>query len=87
VAEAGVPGYEVADWVGLLAPASTPQPIVDTLNTAIKRALSDPDTQQKFSVQGLEPAATTSQEFASFVASEQQKWAAVAKRADIRIED
>lgn len=85
VAEAGVPGYEIADWVGLLAPAGTPQAIIDKLNTEMKKALADPEAQEKFALQGLEPAATTQQEFASFIAAEQKKWAAVAKKSNIRI--
>lgn len=85
VAEAGVPGYEISDWVGMLAPAGTPQPIVDKLNAEVQKALADPDTQKKFELQGLEPAGTTPKEFSAFVDAEQQKWAAVAQKSNIRI--
>ena len=47
IAEAGVPGYEIADWAGMLAPAGTPQPIIDTLNAEIGKALADRETQEK----------------------------------------
>ncbi len=85
IAEAGVPGYAIADWVGMLAPAGTPQPIIDKLNAAVQKALADPDTQKKFALQGLEPAGTTPKEFSAFVEAEQKKWAAVAKKSNIRI--
>ncbi len=85
VGEAGVPGYEIADWVGMLAPAGTPPAVIEKLNAEVKKALSDPETQQKFAAQGLEPAPTSGAEFASFIAAEQNKWAAVAKKADIHI--
>jgi tripartite-type tricarboxylate transporter receptor subunit TctC len=85
VAEGGVPGYEIADWVGMLAPGGTPQAIVTKLNAEIGNALADPETQKKFALQDLEPAATTQQEFASFINAEQKKWADVAKKSNIRI--
>src|SRR5262245_16489649 len=86
VAEAGIAGYEMADWVGMLAPAGTPAPIVDKLNAEIRKALADPAVTQKFVLQGLEPAVTTPQEFSAFMAAEQQRWAAVAKKANIRVQ-
>ncbi len=85
VAEAGVPGYEIADWVGILAPEGTPQAVITKLNLEIGKALADPETQEKFALQDLEPAETTQQEFASFIDGEQKKWAEVAKRSGIRI--
>src|SRR5262245_50043270 len=86
VSEAGVSGYEVADWVGMLAPAGTAPSIVDKLNAEIKKALADPGLVQKFVLQGLDPAVTTPQEFLGFIAAEHQKWSAVAKRASIRVQ-
>jgi tripartite-type tricarboxylate transporter receptor subunit TctC len=75
----------MADWVGMLGPAGTAQPIVDKLNAEIKKALADPPLVQKFLLQGLDPAVTTPQEFSAFMVVEQQKWSAVAKRANIRV--
>jgi tripartite-type tricarboxylate transporter receptor subunit TctC len=86
VSETGVAGYEVVDWVGMLAPAGTAQPIVGKLNAEIKKALADPALTQKFVLQGLDPAVTTPQEFSAFMVAEQQKWAAVAKKANIRVQ-
>jgi tripartite-type tricarboxylate transporter receptor subunit TctC len=87
IAEAGVPGYDIADWVGMLAPAGTPQPIVDKLNAEVQKALADPDTLKKFAVQGLEPAGTSAKDFTAFINAEQKKWGEVAKRENIRIKD
>jgi tripartite-type tricarboxylate transporter receptor subunit TctC len=86
VSEAGIAGYEMADWVGMLAPAGTAQPIVDKLNAEIRKALADPALVQKFVLQGLDPAVTTPQEFSAFMMAEQQKWSAVAKKANIRVQ-
>jgi len=85
VAEAGVPGYAIVDWVGILAPGGTPDAIVTTLNAEVARALADPETREKFALQDLDPAPTTRAEFASFIAAEQAKWAEVARRSNIRI--
>ena len=69
----------------MLAPAGTPQDIVDKLNVAVRKALADPDTVQKFKLQDLEPGGTTPQELAAFIAAEQTKWATVAQKGNIRI--
>lgn len=87
IAEQGVAGYEIADWAGMLAPAGTPQPIIDKLNAAVQKALNDPENRRKFELQGLEPAGSSGKEFTAFIQAEQQKWADVAKRADIRIQE
>jgi tripartite-type tricarboxylate transporter receptor subunit TctC len=87
IAESGVPGYEIADWAGMLAPAGTPQPIIDKLNASVQKALNDPDTRRKFELQGLEPAGSSGKEFMAFIQAEQKKWADVAKKADIHIQE
>jgi tripartite-type tricarboxylate transporter receptor subunit TctC len=87
ISEAGLPGYEIFDWAGMLAPAHTPQPIIDRLNAEVQKVLADPETQKKFAIQGLIPAGTSPKDFEAFIKAEQQKWAAVAKRDNIRISD
>jgi tripartite-type tricarboxylate transporter receptor subunit TctC len=87
IAEAGVPGYEIADWVGMLAPAGTPQPIVNKLNAEVQKALADPETQKKFALQGLEPAGGSPEDFTAYIEAEQKKWGEVAKRDNIRVKD
>lgn len=81
IAEAGVPGYEATSWFGLLAPAGTPAPVVARLNTAILKALADPDVKKKLLEQGAEPAGETPAQFAAFIASETVKWGKIVKQS------
>jgi tripartite-type tricarboxylate transporter receptor subunit TctC len=62
IAQAGVPGYEMAPWIGVFAPAGTPKPIVDRLNTEINKALAQRDIQEKLSNQALDPWPSTPEE-------------------------
>jgi tripartite-type tricarboxylate transporter receptor subunit TctC len=81
-----VRGYFIVDWTGLLAPAGTPQPVINKLTEAVGKAFSDPDVAKRFAAQGLEPAAGTPEEFSRFIKEEQNKWAAVARKANVRVE-
>jgi len=87
IAEAGVPGYDIADWVGMLAPAGTPQSIVDKLNVEVQKALKDPETQKRFAAQGLEPVGGSPKDFTDYINAQQKKWAEVAKRDNIHVKD
>ncbi len=84
VAEAGVPGFEIAPWAGYIAPAGVPKPIIARLNVELNRALAVPAVREKFIEMGLEPRGGTPDEFARFVRSEVAKWSDVAKRANVR---
>ena len=86
IAEAGLPGYEAGSWFGVLAPASTPREIVNRLNGAIVRGLQSPETRERLSAQGAEPAAGTPDQFAEFIRSETTKWATVIKAAGARVD-
>lgn len=86
VAESGVPGFEVVAWFGLMAPAGTPQPIVERLNAELAKALADPAVQERLAALGAEPSPTTPQEFTSFIDAETAKWADVAKKAKVQLE-
>ena len=86
IAEAGVPGYEMANWWGILAPAGTPQPIVDKLAKEIGGVLSAPETQKHFAAEGAEVVQKTPAEFAAFIESELAKWQRVVKEAKIKAE-
>jgi tripartite-type tricarboxylate transporter receptor subunit TctC len=86
VAESGVPGYYIVDWTGLLAPTGTPQAIIDKLNAEVGKVFRDPEVAKKFLAQGLEPAASNPAEFSHFIGEEQKKWADVAHRAGVRVE-
>ncbi len=82
IAEAAIPGFNTGIWYGTLAPAGTPQPIVDKLNKAINEALKDPALLANFGKQGLDPLGGTPAEFAALIKSEDARWAAVVKSMD-----
>jgi tripartite-type tricarboxylate transporter receptor subunit TctC len=87
VAEAGVPGYDFISWFGLLAPAGTPEPIVQRLNGEIVRILKDPDMRARLIEQGgLEPVGSSPQEFASLIASEMTHWAEIVRSTGARVD-
>jgi tripartite-type tricarboxylate transporter receptor subunit TctC len=77
IAEAGVPGYDAALWLGMFAPAGTPEPIVARLAQAIEQALNDAGLKQKLHNAGIAPAYLGPREFASFVHAEYDKWGKV----------
>jgi len=74
VAEAGVPGYEVSGWLGIVAPARTPAPVVAKLNKTLNEIMAMPDMQARMKEQGAEVITATPQEFGSFIAAEFSRW-------------
>ncbi|MDO8598182.1 MAG: tripartite tricarboxylate transporter substrate binding protein, partial [Sulfuricaulis sp.] len=72
--EAGVPGYEVAGWYGMMAPAKTPQTIVARLNREIVKILHTRDVGERLSADGSEPVGSTPQQFGAHIKSEVAKW-------------
>jgi len=77
IAEAGIPGYEMLNWLGLFAPAGTPRAIVDRLSAEALRVLRLPEVVQRFHAQGAEPSPLGTKEFTAFVKSEVAKWGKV----------
>jgi tripartite-type tricarboxylate transporter receptor subunit TctC len=86
IAESGVPGFEVANWWGILAPAGTPQPALDRLYKEITAILDSPETRKRFELEGAEVVRMKPQEFAAFVTQETEKWTRVVKEAGIKPE-
>ena len=86
VAESGLDGYEVAAWFGLLAPANTPQPVVEALQGHVAAILREPEVKDRFFELGASPAGDTPDEFRRRIAAEIEKWRAVARAGNIRIE-
>jgi len=84
--EAGVPGYEVNAWSGVIAPAGLSRPILDKLNTAINAAIVAPETQQRFEQLGSEGGGGTPEEFAELIRRDSAKWADVVKRSGAKID-
>jgi tripartite-type tricarboxylate transporter receptor subunit TctC len=84
IAEAGIAGYEVTGWNGVLAPANTPRPIVDKLNKTIVDALKTPEIEKFLAEQGLEPAGNSPEEFAKLMHADIEKWKRVTREAGIK---
>ncbi|WP_158290137.1 tripartite tricarboxylate transporter substrate binding protein [Ramlibacter sp. WS9] len=83
LSESGVPGFEAASWLGIVAPARTPAPIVAKLNTAINQVLTDPDVRSRIAAAGADTTPGTPQAFRTYQASEIKKWGEIIKRSKI----
>jgi tripartite-type tricarboxylate transporter receptor subunit TctC len=83
VLEAGVPGYVVISWFGVLAPAATPRELIMRLNADLARAMSVPDIRERLGGEGAEPAVSTPEQFAAFIKAEIAQWTKVIKDAGI----
>ncbi len=84
--EAGVSGFVVAGWYGIVAPAGTPAPIVAKLNREIVRILRLPEVRERLAADGSDPVGSSSEEFSAHIRSEIAKWRKVIAEADIRPE-
>jgi tripartite-type tricarboxylate transporter receptor subunit TctC len=86
MAEAGVRGFDIASWFGLVAPAATPRPIVDKMAAAVERALKEPQMQDAVRKLGAEPHYLGPREFDAYMKSERQKLAGVVKASGAKVE-
>ena len=86
ISEAGVPGYEVTNWWGIVVPAGTPRPVTDRLHKELTAVVSSTETKKRFETEGAEPLSMSPDEFGRFIAAETVKWARVVKDAGIRAE-
>jgi tripartite-type tricarboxylate transporter receptor subunit TctC len=86
VAESGYPGFDAIAWHGILAPAKTPQPIVERLNAEIVKAVHDPATRDLLTNQAMQVIGTTPAEFASFIQKDIAIWKGVADSAHVVVE-
>ena len=82
--EQGLANVVASGWYGFMAPAATPQPIVDRLQAEIIRVLGDPEVKQKLIVQGLEAKPGTAAEFGKFIDDETRKWGEVIRAAGLK---
>ena len=82
VIEAGIPGYEATIWLGLMAPAGTPKPIIDKINAAVNAAVKRPDIVKLWTAQGAVPMSMAPEEFDKFLRGDIVKWAEVVKKFD-----
>jgi len=79
IAEAGVPGYEAIVWIGMLAPAGTPQEITAKLNGEIGKLLRTDEVKKLLATTGMEPAPDTSEQFAAYIKADYDKWGKVVR--------
>jgi tripartite-type tricarboxylate transporter receptor subunit TctC len=79
ISEAAVPGYEAVIWLGIMAPAGTPQPIVDKLNAEINRAVNAPEMKAAWAKQGAVSMSMSTAEFDRYLREDIEKWARVVK--------
>jgi tripartite-type tricarboxylate transporter receptor subunit TctC len=87
IAETGVPGYDVATWESIQAPAGTPPDVIAKLNTAVREAVASNDLRQKMINLGFEPDGMKSPaEAAQFVRNEMNKWGKVVRDRNIKVE-
>ena len=86
VAEAGVPGFEMTVWYGLLAPAKTPQAIIERLNLEITKILRMPVIKARFIAQGAEPTPGTPQQLGAFIKEKTAQWAPIVKASGATID-
>ena len=84
MAEAGVPEMEIRLWTGFVAPAKTPAPVVARLHEEIVRVLALPDVRERLANLGVDPGATTPDEYTRIIAADIARWTAVAKAANIK---
>jgi tripartite-type tricarboxylate transporter receptor subunit TctC len=83
IAEAGIPNYDATIWMGVMAPAGTPKPVVDLLNREINKILSRPDIQETWRRQGANTMVMAPDAFGRYVEAEIERWAKVIKANNI----
>lgn len=86
VIEAGVPGYDVPLWYGLLGPKGVPREIQVQWNSAVNRAIQMPDIKERLASAGLEPAPGTPEDLGRQIEREVKRWASVVKQAGVKVE-
>lgn len=84
--EQGVAGFDVASWVGILAPARTPRPVIDRLHCEFVTALADPLVRERFGTLGIEPVGNTPEQFFEQMKADLARWSKVVEQAGIKLD-
>ena len=84
--EAGMTGFEMGSWNGVLAPARTPQAVLRRVNSEINRAMQDPELIAKLAQGGIEPLGSTPEEYGTYLKKELDRWTRVVKTGGIKLE-
>jgi tripartite-type tricarboxylate transporter receptor subunit TctC len=86
VAEAGLPGFEYVGWYGVLAPAGTPQPVIDRLHAEFVQIVRAPDMRERLLADGAEPVGNTPAQFEAYLKTELARWTRIIKEVGTRID-
>ncbi len=86
VSEAGVPGYEATIWLGIMAPTGTPRPIVERLNTEIRKVVNSAEVREAWAKQGAAPMSMTTDEFGQYIREDIAKWARIVKISGAKVD-
>jgi tripartite-type tricarboxylate transporter receptor subunit TctC len=86
MAEAGVPGYEMSAWFGLMAPPGLPKPLADMLQREVAAILKEPDVRKQLLELGADPSGITPEEFRQFLLAEREKWTRVGASAGVKLD-
>jgi tripartite-type tricarboxylate transporter receptor subunit TctC len=86
VAEAGVPGYEATIWLGLMAPAGTPRPVLDRLSAEVNRIVNSAEVKETWGKQGATPMAMSVDQFGKFLREDIQKWSKLVKDTGMKVD-
>jgi len=86
IAESGLPGFDVSNWLGVLAPAGVPQDVLATLHTALGRAMRTPALRQQLVALGIEPTFGTPEEFTALLRAELPKWAEIVRKSGATVD-
>jgi len=81
--EAGLTGYELTSWFGVMGPANMPRDVIDRLNGAVVKAIAQKDVQEKFIAGGSEPESSMPEQFAQLIRDDVAKFARIVKAAGI----
>jgi tripartite-type tricarboxylate transporter receptor subunit TctC len=84
--EAGVPGYEATIWLGVMAPAATPKPVIEKLNAEIRKTLGQSDVKEAWAKQGAVAMSMTPDQFSKFLQQDIEKWAKVVKISGAKVD-
>lgn len=86
ISEAGVPGYEATIWLGLMAPAGTPRPILEKLNAEVNKIINAPDVKETWGKQGAVPMGMSVDEFGKFLHEDIAKWSKLVKATGMKVD-
>jgi len=86
VAESGLPGFEVSNWIGLFAPAGTPKDIVDRINAEVQRIMRTPDMARRMESEGARFFPMTAAQFADFQKAELERWGKAIRETGIKVD-